>query len=97
MLYEVITALSTTETFTITDVSSCVNNWGVQMQVYDVTYDGSGCCSSFTSMSNCYNPGDLTLGTVTATGLTIGNQYLLMVDGNAGDNCAFTISSYNFV
>ncbi len=88
------TALSTTETFTITDVSSCVNNWGVQMQVYDVTYDGSGCCSSFTSMSNCYNPGDLTLGTVTATGLTIGNQYLLMVDGNAGDNCAFTISGW---
>ena len=88
------TALSTTETFNITDVSSCVNDWGVQMQVYDVTYDGTGCCSSFTSMSNCYNPGDLTLGTVTATGLTIGNQYLLMVDGNAGDNCAFTISGW---
>lgn len=88
------TALSTTEVFNITNVSSCTNGWGVQMQVYDVTTNASGCCTNFTSMSNCYNPANTTLGTVTATGLTIGNTYILMVDGNAGDNCAFTISGW---
>lgn len=88
------TALSTTEVFNITNVSACANGWGVQMQVYDVTTNASGCCTNFASMSNCYNPGTTTLGTVTATGLTIGNTYILMVDGNAGDNCAFTISGW---
>ncbi len=87
-------ATSTTHTFPITSVFGCVNNWGIQAHVYSVTYDGLGCCTGFTSMSNCYNPGNTTLGTVTATGLTIGNQYMLMIDGNAGDGCEFTISGW---
>lgn len=87
-------ASSTTHTFPITSVFGCVNSWGIQAHVYSVTYDASGCCTGFTSMSNCYNPGNTTLGTVTATGLTIGNQYLLMIDGNAGDGCEFTISGW---
>ncbi len=88
------TALSTTEVFNITTVANCVNSFGIQAEVYDVTYDGNGCCTNFTSMSNCFNPGTSTTGTVTATGLTIGNSYMLMFDGYAGDNCDFTISNW---
>lgn len=91
------TASSTTHTFPITSVFGCVSNWGIQAHVYSVTYDASGCCTGFTSMSNCYNPGNTTLGTVTATGLTIGNQYMLMIDGNAGDGCEFTISGWTAI
>lgn len=88
------TATSTTHTFPITSVFNCTSTAGIQAQVYNVTYNASGCCTNFASVSNCYNPGSLTLGTVTATGLTIGNQYLLMIDGNAGAGCDFTISGW---
>lgn len=91
------TALSTTEVFNFTSVTACTFGDGVQAQVFAVTYDGSGCCNNFTSMSNCWNPGVAQSGTVTATGLTIGNQYLLMVDGWGGDNCAFTVSGWTAV
>ena len=87
------TALSTTETFNFS-VSNCVNNSGIQAQVYDVTNDVNGCCSNFASVSNCWNPGTMTNGTVTANSLTIGNTYILMVDGYAGDNCDFTVTGW---
>jgi len=86
------TASSTSESFPITDVSGCTS--GIQAEVYDVTYDGNGCCTAFTSMSNCYNPGNTTLGTVTATPLVVGNDYMLMIDGFGGANCDFTISGW---
>jgi hypothetical protein len=88
------TALNTTETFDFTSVTNCVWGDGIQAEVYEVTYDGSGCCSSFTSMSNCMNPGVATTATVTANGLTVGNTYILMVDGWGGDNCDFTVSGW---
>jgi len=87
------TATATTASFPITYVGGCVTGFGIQAHVYAVTYVG-GCCSGFTSVSNCYNPGSTTLGTVNATGLTIGSQYLLMIDGNGGDGCEFTISGW---
>lgn len=87
------TATATTATFPITSVTGCVSGFGIQAHVYSVTYT-AGCCTGFTSVSNCYNPGNTTLGTVTATGLTVGNTYLLMIDGNAGDGCEFTISGW---
>jgi hypothetical protein len=88
------TATATTATFPIVSVTGCVSSYGIQAQVYSVTYNASGCCTGFTSVSNCYNPGTTTLGSVNATGLTVGNQYLLMIDGNAGDGCEFTISGW---
>ncbi|MCC6703076.1 MAG: T9SS type A sorting domain-containing protein [Fluviicola sp.] len=88
------TATSATATFPIVSVTGCVSGWGIQAHVYSVTYNASGCCTGFTSVSNCYNPGNTTLGTVTATGLTVGNNYLLMIDGNGGDGCEFTISGW---
>lgn len=88
-------ATSTSAVFDFTSVGNCTgSNWGVQAEVYDVTYDASGCCTNFNSVSNCYNPGTATPGTVTATGLTIGNTYILMVDGWGGDNCDFTVSNW---
>jgi hypothetical protein len=88
------TALSTTETFNFSNVTNCSSNWGIQAEVYSVTTSGLGCCTGFSSVSNCMNPGVNTNGTVTASGLTIGNQYILMVDGWGGDQCQFTVNGW---
>jgi len=88
------TAQNTTEVFNFTSVFDCVWGDGIQAEVYEVSYDASGCCANFSSVSNCWNPATPTSGTVTATGLTIGQNYILMVDGWAGDNCAFTVSGW---
>ncbi len=86
------TASTTTETFNFTSVTGCTS--GIQAEVYDVATDANGCCTNFTSMSNCWNPSTATTGTVTATGLTVGNTYMLMVDGFGGDVCDFTVSNW---
>ena len=69
-------------------VSNCTHNWGIQMQIFDVTG-----CTSFTAVSNCFNPGTAINGTVTATGLVIGHTYYVMIDGWAGDVCDYVISA----
>ena len=86
------TALGATEVFNITSVTNCVS--GIQAQIYEVTYDAGGCCTGFTSVSNCFNPGNTSTGTITATGLTAGNNYMLMFDGFAGAACDFTMSNW---
>lgn len=91
------TATATTHSFPITYVGGCENNQGIQAHVYQVTTNSSGCCTNFVSKSNCYNPANLTLGTVNATGLDVGQQYLLMIDGYAGDGCEFTISGWTAI
>lgn len=91
------TANSTTHSFPITYVGGCENNQGIQAHVYQVTTNASGCCTNFVSKSNCYNPGNMSLGTVTANGLTVGQQYFLMIDGYAGDGCEFTISGWTAI
>lgn len=69
-------------------VSNCTNSWGIQMQVY-----GTSDCNTFTSYSNCWNPGVMQNGSIVATGLTIGQTYYLMVDGWAGDVCDYMITA----
>jgi len=91
----VFTAVSTTETFNFTSITNCTWNDGIQAEVFDVTTDGNGCCTSLSSVSNCWNPWNTSPGTVTASGLTIGNDYYLMVDGWGGDNCDFTVSGWS--
>lgn len=90
------TANNTTETFVISTVTNCANNQGIQAQVYDYTepLTGSACCAGFTAVSNCFSPGTNSGGTVTATGLTVGETYILMIDGFAGDNCDFVIDDW---
>jgi hypothetical protein len=90
-------ATAASASFPITSVSGCTSGWGVQAEVYSVTTTTNNCCTAFTSVSNCFNPGTNTTGTVTATGLTIGQTYLLMFDGNAGDVCSFTVSNWTAV
>ncbi|MGD9491746.1 MAG: BNR-repeat neuraminidase N-terminal domain-containing protein [Bacteroidales bacterium] len=69
-------------------VSNCTYDWGIQMEIYE-----SPDCNTFTSYSNCWNPGVMVDGTVTATGLTVGNTYYLMIDGWAGDVCDYIIGA----
>lgn len=67
---------------------NCKMGIGIQMRIYE-TSD----CKMFTPTSNCWNPAIETNGVVTATGLTKGNRYYLMIDGYAGDVCDYTISA----
>ena len=87
------TAVSTTAEFDIISVSGCTS--GIQAEVYDITYSAAGCCDAFVSMSNCYDPSNTTLGIVTANSLVVGQDYMLMVDGQSGANCDFTISGWS--
>jgi hypothetical protein len=89
------TAQSTTEVFNFTNVTNCTTGWGIQAEVFDVVVNGTGCCTSLSSVSNCMNPSVPTDGTVTASGLTIGNDYYLMVDGWGGDQCDFTVTGWS--
>lgn len=91
------TASSTSHDFPIISVTGCTAGNGIQAQVYQITSNASGCCDVFVSKSNCFNPGIVTLGTVTATNLTIGQDYMLMVDGYAGDACQFTIDGWTAI
>ncbi|MFK7785372.1 MAG: T9SS type A sorting domain-containing protein [Crocinitomicaceae bacterium] len=92
------TALSTTETFNFTSVTNCINDpsngAGVQAAVYEVISTPEGCCDALNIRSNCYSPANFSLGTVTASSLTIGNSYVLMIDGFSGDVCDWSIANW---
>jgi hypothetical protein len=81
---------ATSEVFDFSFIGNCAS--GIQAAVYDITRDGNNCCTAFGLKSNCIN--SLGSGIVTATGLTIGNEYVLMVDGVAGDVCDFTLKNW---
>lgn len=68
------------------EISSCQNGNGMQMQIFEGTN-----CTNFVPVSNFLET--TTSQTVTATGLTIGNTYYIVVDGFAGDICSYTISA----
>lgn len=86
------TATATTATFNFSSVANCFD--GIQAEVYSVSTDVNGCCTNFTSVSNCWNPGFSTTGSVVATGLAVGSTYMLMVDGFAGDVCDFQVNNW---
>jgi hypothetical protein len=67
---------------------NCLNNLGIQVEIY-----GTSDCYNFTPVSNCWNAGTATSGTVNATGLTIGQTYYIMIDGQAGELCDYLITS----
>ncbi|CAG5080498.1 PKD-like domain-containing protein [Parvicella tangerina] len=83
------TASATTATLFV-DIFDCwVGSYpsgGIQMQVFSGTN-----CDDFVSVSNFEESS--TGFTITATGLTIGQDYYLMVDGYAGDICNYTITA----
>lgn len=63
---------------------ACQTGMGLQAGIYTSTG-----CTSFTQVSNC-DPGFLAT-TLVATGLTPGTVCYLVVDGNGGDICDFTV------
>jgi hypothetical protein len=90
------TATSATATFSFNNITGCTG--GIQAQVFSVSTSTGVCstCNSFTSVSSpCYYPGNTTAGSVVATGLTVGNTYYLMVDGNGGAACNFQLNGWS--
>lgn len=66
------------------EVSNCLSGFGIQAMVFE-TVD----CINFTPRSNCWNPMVESDGVLSATGLTVGNTYYIMIDGYAADDCEF--------
>ena len=69
-------------------VNNCTSNLGIEMQVLSTSN-----CVNFVGRSAIWGPGSMQNGTITATGLTVGQTYYLMVDGYNGDNCDYIISA----
>lgn len=67
---------------------NCSNNAGIQMEIYETTD-----CYNFSSISNCENSGVETDFEIAASPLTPGEIYYLMIDGQAGDVCEYTITA----
>lgn len=78
-------ATSTTVDFDV-NVSGCID--GIQIAIF--SFNGS----TFTRMSNCAlsDGGQLGNFTLSGAGLTVGQTYYIMVDGNAGSVCNYTLS-----
>jgi gliding motility-associated-like protein len=70
-------------------VNSSTLGYGIQILLFSAT----NCTGPVTQYGPCYNPGTVSLGAInfTATGLTPGNTYYIMIDGNSGDVCNYTI------
>lgn len=71
------------------NVTNCTDALGIQFGIYS----GSS-CNSFTLLSNVTNTTNAQIGTqqISASGLTVGNTYYVMVDGFAGDVCDYSIT-----
>lgn len=84
----IFTASATSMTFNVWLNSSSEGD-GIQIMVFS----SSGYCSGSITSYVCWSPGTATAGptAVTATGLTPGNNYYIMIDGYAGDVCDYTI------
>ncbi|PKR80880.1 hypothetical protein CW751_06840 [Brumimicrobium salinarum] len=83
------TASATTATLNVSIYDCFIGNYpsgGIQMQIFS-----SNNCSNFIPVSNFEE--NSTGFVITANGLTVGDQYYLMVDGYAGDICSYTISA----
>ena len=82
-------ASATTATLNVNSSNCAVAGSGIQAEVFETTN-----CSSFTSKSNCVSQntgsGNFTL---TATGLTVGTKYYVMIDGYAGNICDYTVTA----
>lgn len=84
----IFTASATSMTFNVW-LTSTQTGSGIQIMVFS----SSGYCSGSITSYVCWSPGTATAGptAVTATGLTPGNNYYIMIDGFAGDVCDYII------
>jgi gliding motility-associated-like protein len=79
------TASATTATLFV-QVNSCSNGNGMQMQIFSGTN-----CTNFAAVSPFLETTNSQ--SITASGLTPGNDYYIMIDGFAGDICSYTITA----
>ncbi len=84
-------ASETSAKFTIY-VSNCKagkagNVLGIQAGVYE------GNCASIVPKSNFWSSPNMDNNLLTATNLTVGNEYYIMVDGNSGATCDYIIAT----
>jgi len=70
-------------------VSNCISNLGIQFMIFSST----GNCSGLVTSYMCNNQMSSGYSSITASGLTIGNTYYLMVDGYAGDVCDYIVGA----
>lgn len=85
-----------TATFEFSQIYNCnITALGIQAEVFQVTEDANGCCTNLTSVSNCLPNATTVPSYVNATGLTAGQEYILVVDGFAGAVCDFTITGWS--
>ncbi len=82
-------ASATTISFNVW-VTSSTMGYGIQIFIYSAV-NCSGAVTSYT----CWNPGTVPSGptTISASGLTVGNTYYIMIDGNSGDVCNYIIGA----
>lgn len=83
-------ASATSATFTIY-VSNCIQKAsanGIQLVILEANN-----CTNFIPHSNLFSPGTADNTVLTATNLTVGQEYLIMIDGAAGAICDYTIAT----
>lgn len=66
------------------DVPDCMGGFGIQGMIFQTSN-----CVNYTPVSGCWNPQFQSNGVLQASGLVVGQTYYLMLDGYAGDDCAF--------
>ena len=71
------------------DVSNCVSGYGLEITIYEGID-----CENFQTVANCLGSVlENTSGVITTNQpLTIGQYYYLVMDGNWGDNCDWTLT-----
>lgn len=82
---------STTISFHVWVTSSTLPT-GIQIMVFSAANCSSGPVTDYT----CYNPGNIPVSPplITVQGLTIGNTYYIMIDGNAGNVADYVIGAH---
>jgi len=72
-------------------VTSSQDNLGIQIMIFGAATCGSGPVTEYL----CWSPGNVPAGStnLTATGLTPGQAYYVMIDGFAGDVCDYVIGA----
>lgn len=73
-------------------ITSSTDGAGIQIFIFQ---SDDFCDGTVTGFGPCYNPGTVEPGavTITANGLTIGETYYIMIDGQAGDVCEYIIGA----
>lgn len=86
-----LTAIATEISFWVW-VDNCDIPSGIQIMVFSA----NDCSSGPVAVHECYSPANIPIEAtlITAEGLTIGDQYYIMIDGNAGAVCDYKIAAY---